>query len=311
MTHRTLAAMITVATATTVFAGDDSPLEGKLDTFLGDALLETQPVFERGRFPNIVVTMKGTVLATWGQTQIQAKRSEDGGKTWSETISIAEAGIHGGGTTVDETTGHIFAFVEEKHPPAPLTVYRSQDDGRTWQVAAASIHPDSRGKTPSMHMNEHGITLRHGRHKGRLLRASRQYGKGNRPASLFPTHYTNAVYSDDGGKTWKTSDPFPENGTGEATVAELSDGRIYYNSRRHWAPKGKTPLRRWTAYSDDGGSNLEGRQPVPSASRRSAGYELRLYGRPGSTAGQGEGHPDLQQLRQPARQEPRHGLGKF
>jgi hypothetical protein len=27
-------------------------------------------------------------------------------------------------------------------------------------------------------------------------------------------------------------------GTEEATVAELADGRIYYNSQRHWAPKG-------------------------------------------------------------------------
>jgi sialidase-1 len=105
-----------------------------------------------------------------------------------------------------------------------------------------------------MHMNESGITLRHGQHKGRLVRASRYYGEGKRPKSLFPTHYTNAIFSDDGGKTWRTSDPFPENGTGEAAVAELSDGRIYYNSRRHWAPEGKSSLRRWTAWSDDGGA---------------------------------------------------------
>jgi sialidase-1 len=62
------------------------------------------------------------------------------------------------------------------------------------------------------------------------------------------------MYSDDGGKTWQTSEPFPANGTGEATLAELSDGRIYYNSRRHWAPEGANPLRRWTATSDDGGA---------------------------------------------------------
>ena len=65
---------------------------------------------------------------------------------------------------------------------------------------------------------------------------------------------TNApIYSDDGGRTWHTSDPFPANGTGEATLVELSDGRIYYNSRRHWAPEGENPRRRWTAWSDDGG----------------------------------------------------------
>jgi len=92
-------------------------------------------------------------------------------------------------------------------------------------------------------MNEHGITLRHGKQKGRLLRPARFYGKANKQEE-WPNHYTNAIYSDDGGKTWLTSEPFPANGTGEATVAELSDGRIYYNSRRHSAPKGENPLRR-------------------------------------------------------------------
>jgi len=103
-----------------------------------------------------------------------------------------------------------------------------------------------------MCMNEHGITLRHGRHKGRLLRPSRWYAGKNEKAR-WPQHYTNAIYSDDGGTTWKTSDPFPAMGTGEATVAELSDGQIYYNSRRHWAPEGENPRRRWTARSEDGG----------------------------------------------------------
>lgn len=220
----------------------------------GGAQLHVGQVFQNERFPNVVVTLQGTVLATWGSSHIRARRSQDGGTTWGDEITIAKAGIHGGGTTVDETTGEILVFVEDQHPPAPLTVYRSKDDGRTWQAEKVTIHPDSSGKMPSMHMNEHGITLHHGEFKGRLLRPTRYYGQGNRPESLWPTHFTNAIYSDDGGKTWQTSEPFPENGTGEATLAELSDGRIYYNSRRHWAPEGKNPRRRWTAWSDDGGA---------------------------------------------------------
>jgi sialidase-1 len=105
---------------------------------------------------------------------------------------------------------------------------------------------------PSMHMNDHGITLRHGEHKGRLVRPTRWYA-GKNESARWPQHYTNAMYSDDNGKTWKASDPFPAFGTGEATVAELSDGTVYYNSRRHWAPEGENPRRRWTATSDDGG----------------------------------------------------------
>ena len=130
-------------------------------------------------------------------------------------------------------------------------MYRSQDDGKTWKADTTAIEPDNNDNLPSMHMNEHGITLRHGPHRGRLIRASRYYGKKN-DRSEWPNHYTNAIYSDDNGKSWKTSEPFPENGTGEATLAELSDGRIYYNSRVHWQERPNNTRRR-SAISDDGG----------------------------------------------------------
>jgi sialidase-1 len=229
-------------TALLILISSTGPLqagEGKLEAFLGEPALELGQVFRGERFPNIVVSMKGTVIATWGTSHVRARRSEDGGKTW-------------GGVIVDEGSGDIIAFVEDRHPPAPLSVYRSPDDGKTWKKIEVKINPDSKGNQPSMHMNDHGITLRHGQHKGRLIRPSRFYA-GRNHRSKWPLHYTNAVYSDDGGKTWHTSDPFPANGTGEATVAELSDGTVYYNSRRHWANEGENPRRRWTALSDDGG----------------------------------------------------------
>lgn len=228
-----------------------SAAEGPLEPFLGEPELMIQPIFKGERFPNIVVTKEGTVLATWGNKQIRARRSEDGGETWGPEITIANPGFQGGGLTVDESSGDILAFVEDKHPPAPLTLYRSRDDGRTWQSEKPIIKPGSNGHLPSMHMNEHGITLRHGEHAGRLLRPSRYYGKKN-AREEWPDHYTNAIFSDDGGKTWQTSEPFPENGTGEATVAELSDGRIYYNSRVHWQERPNNTRRR-EAWSHDGG----------------------------------------------------------
>ena len=232
--------------------GAAGSVEGGLEPFLGDPVFGIEPVFQGERFGNIVVTMKGTLVATWGREYVRAKRSEDGGKTWGPEILIAKPGFQSGGLTVNEVNGEIIAFVEDHHPPAVISVYRSSDDGKSWNKIKTNINPDAKGHAPSMHMNEHGITLRHGKYKGRLIRPSRWYAGKNEKAR-WPKHYTNAIFSDDGGQTWHTSDPFPANGTGEATLAELSDGTIYYNSRRHWAEEGANPRRRWTATSHDGG----------------------------------------------------------
>ena len=50
--------------------------EGKLDAFLGEPALELGQVFRGERFPNIVVSMKGTVIATWGTSHVRARRSD-------------------------------------------------------------------------------------------------------------------------------------------------------------------------------------------------------------------------------------------
>ena len=240
-------------TGLTAEAPTFTDLEGPVDSFLTPAVLEKSPLFQDERFPNIVTTLSGTVLASWGSQNIRVRRSEDGGATWGEPITVDPNGFQGGGTLVDETTGAVFLFVQDGHPPSPLTVYKSDDDGRTWSATEVVLHPDASGAIPSMHMNESGITLRRGPHAGRLIRASRYYAKGNQSAH-WPNHYTNAIYSDDHGATWSSSAPFPENGTGEAAIAELADGTLLYNSRSHF-PQNPRSTRRRQAISDDQGAS--------------------------------------------------------
>lgn len=229
-------------------------LEGTLNPFLREAKLTVEPLFRDERFPNLVVSLEGTLLAVWGQEQIRVRRSADGGKTWGPEIAIGK-GIHGGGVTVDEKTGDILVFLHPQHPPrdssfAPRKMYRSTDDGKTWQEEEAVYHPDENGKVPSLHMSEHGITLRHGKHAGRLVRPARVYENVDNERKGYNT----AIYSDDHGKSWHSTAPFPEEGTGEGAVVELADGRLYYNSRVHWEKRPKNTRRR-AAWSNDAGKS--------------------------------------------------------
>ncbi|NDB04044.1 MAG: exo-alpha-sialidase, partial [Flavobacteriaceae bacterium] len=210
-------------------------------------IFEQQMIFEGERFPNVVVSTDGSVVATWGQVNCVSRRSKDGGSSWDAVVPI-DTGINGGGLTVDEKNGTLITFVEKSnHPPAPIISYISKDHGQTWEAYEIQISPDKNGNLPSMHMNEHGIMLKKGKYKGRLIRTTRFYGQGN-DRSYWKDHYTNAIYSDDGGKTWHTSNPFPANGTGEAAVVELSDGTLYYNSRRHLSTDGLNPRMRHIIY---------------------------------------------------------------
>ena len=243
-----------------------------------------EPFFEVWDEDNVYgvldVAMDGTVLMFSLQgdphpdkrkgSKIFVKRSEDGGKTWSDHKLIGNRvdldwkalgiGPYDGsgwgkeehhsratlGTSIiDESTGEIMLFITAMYP-APY-MYKSMDHGKTWKLEKIRYGKDSRGFMPLPNAAcDPGINIKHGPHKGRLLV----------PARVFPNYikheeskgYTNAAYSDDHGKTWIPSEPFPLDGTGESGLVELSDGTIYINSRTH-TRKGN----RWVAYSDDSG----------------------------------------------------------
>ncbi len=244
---------ITRAQSPNVQSKSVTPQDQDLDDFLGPAQFSSIQLFKDQRFPNVITCQDGSILAIWGQSKLSARRSTDGGDSWSDPIAIGLGSmIHSGGAIVDEANHAVWVFAEAHHPPAERIAFCSRDHGLTWSSQSLSIQDDSQSHSPSLHMNEHGLTLLREDFAGRLIRPTRYYGPANEPVH-WPTHYSNAIYSDDHGQTWNTTEPFPFPGTGEAAIVELRDGTLYYNSRRHWAMAGENPRRRWTAISRDGG----------------------------------------------------------
>jgi len=258
----------------------ERPVEGGLEPFLGPPEFEMRQIFIDERLPNVVVAMDGTVVATWGMSGLRVRRSEDGGKTWGTEIAVVKSGRQGGGLLVDEASGDILAFVQDgPRTPTQFRIYRSEDHGKTWNGEKPIVKmKDVNGNVLSMHMAEHGITLRHGKHKGRLLRPARVFGFNKRSRNGYKD-YNSAIYSDDGGKSWRPSAPFPMRGTGEGAVAELSNGDVYYSSRKHWFQDvADMRYHRAFAWSRDGGKTWQ-----------DAGYDSELPDGPRYRGEEGRG----------------------
>lgn len=101
----------------------------------------------------------------------------------------------------------------------------------------------------STHGSAHGIQLRHGAHKGRLLCPSRtSIGTYDSWSGLQKCVYNNAIYSDDHGESWQASNCV-QLATGEGTLIERGDGSILYNSRAYYYDG-----LRYLATSTDGGA---------------------------------------------------------
>ncbi|MBD3268316.1 exo-alpha-sialidase [bacterium] len=204
-------------------------------------------LFKDVRIPRIIVARDGAILAFAEGCKIM-RRSEDQGKTWSKPKTVNPDGK--GNIVLDETTGDLLIVC-----PPLLQLLRSQDHGKTWKKERIEIKPNAIGHgTPDgvpadVVCSESGITLKFGEHKGRLVMPARiQPPKGSNAQEYWQYNYNTSMYSDDGGETWQMGEPV-QSGTGEGTLAELSDGRVYYNSRCHMA----TDHRRRIAWSYDGG----------------------------------------------------------
>jgi sialidase-1 len=216
-----------------------------LQAFLGEPLsLSNQQLWKGGGGTNIVTAQDGAVVAFQSMASNKIRRSTDGGMTWGAEIAIGH-GATFANAIVDERSGDIL-YVN----PAKQWLWRSRDHGLTWTRETIAVRPDGFGLVPNtVSSMQPGITLQFGPHRGRLLMPARVQGpKYSNDVDWRPYHYSSAVFSDDGGKTWQTSHPFPVLGTGEAALAELANGSILYNSREHMSPG-----NRFMAWSHDGG----------------------------------------------------------
>ncbi len=204
--------------------------DSSIDKFLGEPIFSMQQLFEGRGGRSIITAHDGTILAFNGN---YLKQSTDGGRTWSESRDIGND-AHGTNALINETNGEILLI----HPQGYM--WKSNDHGQTWIRQDIEILPDGFGlgspnRVPLvLWAMQSGITLMYGKKKGRLIMPARILGPENsNDVKWRPYHYSTSIYSDNGGKMWQTSKPFPVFGTGEAALAEISDGSISYNSREH------------------------------------------------------------------------------
>lgn len=205
------------------------------------------------RIPAIITASDGSLVAACDKRKyndrdlpedidILVNRSTDGGRTWSQPLTLAEGtGVnHGFGdcalVRTNEEGGLIAVFVGgvgfwQSRPDTPLHTYlcRSHDNGRTWSEPKDITHfilgpdcviPEHRSWWSSFFASGTGLRTS----TGRLMFAS-----AVREDSLWMAcNYV--FYSDDDGETWQCSQKASPKGD-EAKLVDLSDGRILMSIR--------------------------------------------------------------------------------
>ncbi len=195
-----------------------------------------------------------------GHIDLVYKLSHDGGRTWS-SLHILEKAKEGGSASnptavMDNKSGRIIIIYPLWEPGISskrsrpgtsdnrVMIRFSDDNGTSWS--------DAKDITDQARATEWGYTCLGPGHgiqtsTGRLIIPAYANAPGL-PEDDPSKRAAFALYSDDGGKSWKRGQQIEVN-TNENQIVELSDGRLMIDARQSIPDY---PAR-WTAFSNDGG----------------------------------------------------------
>lgn len=223
------------------------------------------------RIPALAVAKSGTVLAFCegrrdsrsdaGQIDLLLRRSDDGGRTWTEPqVVVTEEGMTSGNPcpVVDHDTGTICllfcknladgpeTMIVEGKAPRTVWLTLSTDDGASWSEPE-EITSSTKDSSWTWYATgpTHGIQLR----SGRLVVPCNHMVGVHFDRQKDPYH-SHVIVSDDHGQTWRIGGIVDE-GTNECAVIETADESLYINCRNYRGQK-----RRASARSTDGGDSF-------------------------------------------------------
>ena len=233
------------------------------------------------RIPTMCLTKGGAILLFAekrknhehdnGDIDTVARRSEDGGKTWGKETVVADMDKYTFGNIcpiVDPKTGRITALLDwnkmhEYHQKPGfgedsrrIYVIHSDDDGKTWS-RPENITEQIKKTDWVWFANGPGtgFVKQFEPHKGRYIapanhsQVEQVRNKKTGKDETKNIYYAHAVYSDDAGKTWKSSESYAARHTNECEIVELANGDLMLNMRNH----GSAKKQRAVAVSKDGG----------------------------------------------------------